>query len=102
MARGLNSLHCYVSFKKISPTTPINGFVGTSVGTVERLVWNWGDGNTNEFLDWGYRKAPIDPSDPNTAWEDKLTYSTEDMQWVWVNADPNITVNGKAWPGGYT
>ena len=26
----------------------INGFVGTTVGQIERLVWEWGDGSTNE------------------------------------------------------
>lgn len=55
-----------------------------------------GDGDYDEYLKWSYRRAPDNPSNPNTTWHDELLYYTNDSDWIWVPADPE-----KDWAGGW-
>ncbi|MBN2009793.1 carboxypeptidase-like regulatory domain-containing protein [candidate division KSB1 bacterium] len=85
------------SFYEVSAGVRRNAFTNRTKDYNDRDA----DGNTDEFLKWGYRNAPVDPSDPNTAWQEQLLYYTDDMNWVWVPADANVIVDNKPWPGGW-
>ncbi|MBN2007920.1 TonB-dependent receptor [candidate division KSB1 bacterium] len=85
------------SFYEISAGARRNSFTNRTRDYNDRDA----DGNTEEFLKWGKKLAPADPSDPNTTWQEQLLYYTDDMKWLWVEADDNVIVDGKPWSGGW-
>jgi outer membrane receptor protein involved in Fe transport len=94
---------------KWTHTLNANSFYEVTAGfrrnSYERSVKDYndrdGDGDTDEFLKWGYKNTPVDPGNVDTEWEKQLLYYTDDMKWVWVPADENVIIDGSPWPGGY-
>jgi outer membrane receptor protein involved in Fe transport len=73
---------------------------GFKYNTFDRKNKDWndrdGDGDFNEFLNWKKIMIPEDESDPNCTWGTEWRYTSDDMQWLWVDAHPPSN-----WQGGW-
>ncbi len=112
---------CYITLSLWDPdylgdgAISVNGSVATDVGTVERLVWSWGDGSTNESWFPALHTYSSNGSYPVfvTAYGTEGLPRTESVTAVVTNAadtnasvitlslfDPNLLSCGEVWING--